>query len=59
MLVYLERVRIDTGRVWYLRVVKNISLCDQSVVHANVIMAVKGGPKASTFPFLTKIPWPN
>ena len=28
VLVYLGRVRVDTGRVWYLRVVNNISLCD-------------------------------
>jgi len=28
VLVYLGRVRVDTGRVRYLRVVKNFSLCD-------------------------------
>ena len=28
MLVYLERVRVDTERVRYLWVVKNISFCD-------------------------------
>ena len=28
MLVYLGRVRVDTGRVRYLRVVNNISFCD-------------------------------
>jgi len=28
VLVYLGRVRVDIGRVRYLRVVKNISLCD-------------------------------
>ena len=28
MLVYLGRVRVATGRVRYLRVVKNISFCD-------------------------------
>ena len=28
MLVYLGRVRVDTGHVRYLRVVNNISFCD-------------------------------
>jgi hypothetical protein len=29
----------------------------QTVVHANVTLAVKGGRKASTFPFVTKMPY--